>query len=101
MLGSSSILSALDVKSAPAWLAFACAAATGLMVRVISSCCCGRCSIIRHRLVLGCGRRRTEARREAGSDSGQEDESDVEDGEEDEEPSSPRDAPDPRDCVIS
>ncbi|KAL3160011.1 hypothetical protein ABBQ38_010398 [Trebouxia sp. C0009 RCD-2024] len=46
-------------------------------------------------------RRRAEARRGAGSDSGREGESEAEDGEEDEEPSSPRDAPDPRDCVIS
>ena len=39
--------------------------------------------------------------REEGSDSGQEDDSDEEEAEEDEDPSSPRDSPDPRDCVIS
>lgn len=48
--------------------------------------------------LVDCRRR---AGREEGSDSGQEGDSDEEEAEEDEDPSSPRDSPDPRDCVIS
>lgn len=51
----------------------------------------------RHLLAF-CRRR---ARQDAGSDSGQEGESDEEEEEEDEGLSSPRDGPEPRDCVIS
>lgn len=87
-------------SQATAWLELPCTP-TAFAVCMIASACHARSTNAKSRLVLGWNRRRAEARHEAGSDSGQEGESEAEDGEEDEEPSSPRDAPDPHDCVIS